>query len=142
MPLCSGKKYKHCCLSRDQASRAQAARTAHEPLPDVVAPPGFHLGEDDLDRRSNRVVELINDGRLEEAETACQALKAQYPEVIDWLMRTAMLHEARGETQRAIEYYERTLAWMDEHPEDFEPASRDPFRDDIERLRRSMNEPS
>ncbi len=141
-PCGSGKKYKHCCLSRDQASRAQAARKAQEPLPAVVAPAGFHLGEDDLDRLSNRVVDLINDGRLEEAETACQELKAQYPDVIDWLMRTAMLHEARGETHLAIEYYERTLAWMDDHPEDFEPASRDPFRDDIERLRRSMNNPS
>ncbi len=93
-----------------------------------------------MDTLSNSVVDLIDDGLLEEAETACQTLKEQYPDVIDWLFRTAMLHEARGEPQQAIEYYERTLAWMDENPSDFEPASREPFRADIDRLRRAMNE--
>jgi tetratricopeptide (TPR) repeat protein len=97
----------------------------------------FFLGEDDLDRLSNRVVDLIEEGRLQEAEAACQELKAQYPEVIDWLHRTAMVHEARGERQQAIEYYEqRTLQYMDAYPEDFEELSREPFREAIERLRR------
>lgn len=141
-PCGSGKKYKHCCLNRDQASRVKPSRHPQELLPGGVAPPGYHFDETELDRLSNSVVDLINDGQLEQAEAACQALKEQYPDVIDWLMRTAMLHEARGETQKAIDYYERTLAWMDENPDDFEPASRDPFRDDIDRLRRSMNESS
>jgi hypothetical protein len=137
-PCGSGKKYKRCCLARDQAARADAFPPPVAP----VAPPGDHFGETELDRLSNSVVDLINDGRLEEAEAACQTLKEQYPDVIDWLMRTAMLHEARGETLLAIDYCERVLAWMDENPDDFEPASREPFRDDIDRLRRSMNEPS
>ena len=135
-PCGSGKKYKHCCLSKDQASRAAAAGHAELHLPRAEPPEyGFFLGEDDLDKLSNRVVDLINDGRLEEAEAACQELKEQYPEVIDWLQRTAMLHEARGETQQAIHYYERTLQYMDENPDDFEELSREPPRAAIERLR-------
>lgn len=142
-PCGSGKKYKRCCLSRDPASRVEAANLAQQRHTHVAPPAcGFFFGEDDLDELSNRVVDLIDDGRLGQAEAACQELKEQYPEVIDWLFRTAMLHEARGEPQRAIEYYERTLAWMDDNPDDFEPASREPFRDDIERLRRAINEPS
>ncbi len=140
-PCGSGKKYKRCCQAKDQASRAQVASLAQQRYTHVAPVPGdFFFSEDNLDELSNRVVDLIDEGRLDEAETACQELKEQYPEVIDWLFRTAMLHEARGEPQRAIEYYERTLAWMDDNPDDFEPASREPFRDDIDRLRQATNE--
>ena len=142
-PCGSGKKYKHCCLSKDQASRSAPARHAEQHLPGAVSPgSGFFFGEDDLDKLSNRVVDLINDGRLDDAEAACQELKEQYPEVIDWLHRTAMLHEARGETPQAIEYYERTLQYMDENPEDFEPRSRETFREAIERLQRPSDSSS
>ena len=139
-PCGSGKKYKQCCLTTDQASRVEASPYAQEQLPHATPSPGFYFGEDNLDRLSNSVVDLINDRRFDEAEVACQALKDQYPDVIDWLMRTAMLHEARGETQLAIEYCERTLAYMDDNPDDFEPASRDPFRADIARLQQSLDE--
>ena len=142
-PCGSGKKYKHCCLSSDQASRVKTASRGKQQRPHSGPPAyGFFLEEDNLDELSNRVVDLINDGRLEEAEAACQELKEQYPEVIDWLHRTAMLHEARGETQQAIVYYERTLQFMDDNPEDFEELSREPFRNAIERLRRPSNTPS
>jgi tetratricopeptide (TPR) repeat protein len=130
-------------LSKDQAARTAAAREAAQHLPSTV-PPGseYFFAEDDLDRLSNRVVDLIDDGRLEEAEAACQELKEQYPEVIDWIHRTAMLHEARGETPQAIEFYERTLQFMDAYPEDFEELSREPFREAIERLQRPPDAPS
>ena len=36
-------------------------------------------------------------------------LRTRYPEVHDWLMRKAMVCEARGETELAIEYCERTI---------------------------------
>ena len=49
-----------------------------------------------------------------------------------------MVCEARGETELAIEYCERTIAWMDAHPADFDPESREPFCKDIERLRGSL----
>ena len=52
--------------------------------------------------------------------------------------RKAMVCEARGETVRAIEYCERTIAWMDAHPENFDPESREPFYEDIQRLRASL----
>ena len=62
----------------------------------------------------------------------------RYPEAHDWLMRKAMVCEARGETELAIKYCERTIAWMDADPANFDPESREPFRKDIERLRGSL----
>lgn len=91
-----------------------------------------------LDRLSNSVAALVKEGRIDEADAACEQLRTRYPEVCDWLMRKAMICEARGEARRAIEYCERTIAWMDAHPEDFDPESRTPFYQDIERLRGSL----
>ena len=50
-------------------------------------------------------------------------------------MRKAIVCEARGQTALAIEYCQRTIDWMDTHPNDFDPESREPFYADIERLR-------
>jgi tetratricopeptide (TPR) repeat protein len=130
-------------MVHEQHRGFEVALQAAQHLPSSVPPgSGYFFAEDDLDRLSNRVVDLIDDGRLEEAEAACQELKEQYPEVIDWIHRTAMLHEARGETPQAIEFYERTLQFMDAYPEDFEELSREPFREAIERLQRPPDAPS
>ena len=126
-PCGSGKKYKRCCWHRDRAARVTVTP--------AVSPHGYHLAETGLDRLSNSVVDLVEEGRLDEADAACERLRTEFPEVHDWLMRKAMICEARGETARAIEYCERTIAWMDAHPEDFEAESRTPFYQDIERLR-------
>ena len=80
----------------------------------------------------------MGEGRLDEADAVCEELRTRYPEVHDWLMRKAMVCEARGETGLAIEYLERTIAWMNAHPADFDPESRDPYREDIARLRGSL----
>ena len=50
-----------------------------------------------------------------------------------------MVCETRGETELVIECHKRTVAWMDSHPEDFDPESREPFREDIECLRGSSD---
>ena len=129
-PCGSGRKYKRCCRYRYRAAHVPAAR--------AVSPHGHRWAKIDLDRLSNSVVDLVDEGRLDEVDAVCEQLRTRYPEVHDWLMRKAMVCEARGETGLAIEYYERTIAWKDAHPEDFGPESRDPFREDIERLRGSL----
>lgn len=98
----------------------------------------FYKEVRDLEQLSNSVISLIDEGRLDEADAACEQLRTRFPEVPDWLMRKGMVCEARGQTELAIEYYERTIAWMDANPEGFDPESRDPFREDIKRLRGSL----
>ena len=92
----------------------------------------------DLDRLSNSVVSLVDDGRLDEADAACEQLRTRYSEVRDRLMRKATVSEARGETELAIEYCDRTIAWVDAHPADFDPESREPFFKKTEHLRGSL----
>ncbi len=129
-PCGSGRKYKRCCGQRDRA--------AHVPAVPAEAPEGYRWAETDLDRLSNSVASLVDEGRLDEVDAACEQLRTRYPEVHDWLMRKAVVCEARGETKRAIEYCQHTIAWMDAHPENVDPESRKPFHEDIERLRTSL----
>lgn len=138
-PCGSGKKYKRCCLPKDQAAEIEAARArqaaAAAEAAAASASAGFILEEEDeFTELSNRTVDLIREGRLQEAERACRELKDRFPDMIDWLERTGMLHEAKGEVQEAVKYYRRCLDFIEEHSEDFEEASRDWYRDSIERL--------
>ena len=126
-PCGSGRKYS--CWHHDRAAHAHTAP--------AELSQGCRLVDTDLDRLSNSVVSLVDEGRLDEADTACDQLRTRYPEVHDWLMRKAVVCEARGETELAIECCERTITSMDAHPADSDEESREPFCKDIERLRGS-----
>ena len=134
-PCGSGKKYKRCCLPRDQETAAQRRdQVAPEKPPSL---PPLVAVEDDIDRLSNSVLDLIKEGRLDEAEAACRQLKREFPDAIDWIERTGAVHEARGETEKALEYYRRCLQYIDDHPDYFEEASKDWYRRSIKRLESS-----
>ena len=45
-----------------------------------------------------------------------------------------MVWEAHGKVELVIEYCERAIAWMDAQFEHLDQESREPFRQDIERL--------
>ena len=114
-PCGSGKKYKKCCLSADE----EAARRSRPPMP---PPPGFVWEEDPLDKLSNRVVDLIEAGRLDEADAVCDQLAAEYPDMIDPIERRAMVLEARGDAAAAAHHYRLAADYARTH-EGFEPDS-------------------
>jgi tetratricopeptide (TPR) repeat protein len=130
----SGKKYKKCCLSKDAAAahkQAASPQTDDKPpqRPAVQPPepsPIVLYDDDDLDEISNSVVHLIREGKLEEAEKACDELDRRFPEMIDCLERRAMLLEARGESKLAAYYYRRAAEHARTH-EGFDPDVADDF---------------
>ena len=90
-PCGSGQKYKRCCLPRDEAAAAaeraaadraaRLGRDAQQSAPDAA----ISVDDDGLDDASNVVIDLIDAGRLDEAEHAAQHLLAHYPDVHDGL---------------------------------------------------------
>jgi hypothetical protein len=125
-PCGSGKKYKKCCLVRDQARPAE-----QHPRPDDLR---LHTQEDDelvcddclrLEELSNSVVDLIDDNRLDEALAVCEQLQREYPDVIDGLERFATVHEARRDWALAASYYQRALAFTEQ------PDQHDGFDEEV-----------
>lgn len=125
-PCGSGQKYKRCCGPRDDAAaveRAAAARAAvrARATERVAAAPVIGADDDGLDAASNGVLDLIDAGRLDEAEHAAQHLLAHYPDVHDGLERLAMVAAARGDRPRAAEYYRKAADFVHAHADQYGP---------------------
>ena len=96
-PCGSGKKYKKCCLHASPSATLEG-----------------RLVYTDLDELSNQVPRLIKQGKLNDAEAACQQLMEQYPEQIDGLHRYAEFFEEKGELQKAAEYYRKAATFANQ----------------------------
>lgn len=127
-PCGSGKKYKRCCLPREEANAS--ARIAAQ----VAALQHFGSEDDGLDAASNRVVDLIHAGRLDEAEAAAHALLRDYPDVIDGLDRLATVYEARGDRVNAAAYYHKAADYIRANADYFEPAAEADMRARADKL--------
>ncbi len=142
-PCGSGKKYKKCCLAKDQAAKPQnrpapVIRSAEEKeamLRAMMHPDAF-CEEDLIDDYSNIVVDLINNRDFDGAEQACKELEQKFPDFIDCPMRRAMLCEAKGEYEQAIAHYERCLELIAEDPMVYECP--EDFEESIEQLREKI----
>ena len=138
-PCGSGKKYKQCCLARDEAAAA-SARAAQA----AAAPPrrpGFtrylqirNDNTDELTEASNAAANLVRAGKLDEAERAAHDLLARFPDVHDGYDRLGMVCEARGDHRQAAEYYRKAIAVIRAHPDDYDPEFEAVFQKLIDRL--------
>jgi tetratricopeptide (TPR) repeat protein len=147
-PCGSGKKYKRCCRDKDEA----AERTALAATPPPPHPPGHLPGrvadiaarlataygaddaEDELTAASNAAVDLVHEGRLDEAEQAARDLLARFPDVHDGWDRLGMVYEARGEYRQAADCYRKVIAFIRDHPDDYDPGFEDIFHNLVARL--------
>ena len=82
---------------------------------------------DELMDASNAVVELVHAGKLDEAEQAARDLLVRFPDVHDGYDRLGMVHEARGENRQAADCYRKVIAFMRQHPDDYDNAFEDAF---------------
>ena len=78
-----------------------------------------------LDELSNSVIDLIHQRRFDDALAACEALRRDYPEVVDGFERAALVHEARGDWTLAADSWRRALAFVER------PEQRDGFDVDL-----------
>jgi tetratricopeptide (TPR) repeat protein len=137
-PCGSGRKYKRCCLPTHEAAAAARAAAAAAEAATRRAPPGVAWEDDDeLDEASNRVVDLVHAGQLDEAEQAARDLLARYPDVHDGFERLAMVAEARGDRKQAAEYYWKTHAFMEENADGYDRELIDWMREKAESMERN-----
>jgi hypothetical protein len=154
-PCGSGNKYKKCCLAneeavaREQLAKAEARRA--ERTAETAAAHRLHLrevkaaiaaslsgaadaDEDELTIASNAAAELVRAGKLDEAEQAARDLLLLFPDVHDGYDRLGMVYEARGENRQAADCYRKVIAFIREHPDDYEPGFEQVFVKLVDRL--------
>lgn len=140
-PCGSGRKYKKCCLAADQKSatqrlnqqraelaqldseRRELRKRGRENARALLSGPWLD-DEAELVEISNSVVDLVREKRFDEALTACQRLLVEYPDVIDGLERSAIVHQAKGNYQLAADFYRRCIVFIEQ------PEQRDGFDDE------------
>lgn len=134
-PCGSGKKYKRCCLATHQqaesAARAAAQAAAAAEQEEIEAMLDW---EEELDQRSNGVIDLIDAGKLDEAERAARDLLERFPEVHDGYDRLGMVYEARGQHREAAECYRQVIEFVRNYPDDYEPGFETTFQKLVDKL--------
>ena len=147
-PCGSGKKYKACCLPRDEAAkrerlaaeqagrdeRAEARRLELRKARDAIAADFAASHDDDLDETVDAALRFIHEGKLEELETAARHLMERYPDIADGCEFLGHVHEKRGENREAVACYRRVLEIIDRAPDDFDPEYTQRFVDRIAEL--------
>ena len=136
-PCGSGKKYKRCCMTRDEAvareefaaaaAQAAAAAAQHDP----------HLCDDcneQLDVAANAALALIDAGKFDEAERAAHDVLARFPAVHDGYECLGRLHQAKGDHQLAAECYRKVIEFAHAEPHSYDPHFIEHFQDLIDRL--------
>ncbi len=115
----SGKKYKKCCLMKDEAeARAQLdSDEAHaERAADLSMADDTDFDDDVLMDASNAVVDLVHAGKFDEAEAGARELLEKYPGVHDGWDRLGMVHEARGDNRQAADCYRKVVEFLQQNP--------------------------
>ena len=145
-PCGSGKKYKRCCLEKDEA--AERTFAVAEPVPprqigdvameiaDRRAVGAYEMDdtEDELTSASNAAVDLVHAGKLDEAERAARDLLERFPDVHDGWDRLGMVYEARGDHKNAADCYRKVIDFIRAHPYDYDPQFEAAFHRLVARL--------
>ena len=151
-PCGSGKKYKRCCLDKDQqvehaAFAERAAKvTAYEAkskakLKQFTADV-FANGERSEEFRKwerleidyNNVLDLIAAGSMDQAEVVAAELLVRFPNLPEGHQCLGMVDEARGNHSQAAHHYRHALDIVRAHPDDFDPEFEVTLQTLIDRL--------
>jgi tetratricopeptide (TPR) repeat protein len=138
-PCGSGRKYKVCCLKKDEDAErerfkraaadaaAQTAAAAAKTRRQAEATLQALEHERELADDSNAVIALVKAGKLDEAEQAARELLVNYPEVHDGHDRLGMVYEARGQNREAADCYRKVIEFVRDHPDQYDPEFANTF---------------
>jgi hypothetical protein len=129
-PCGSGKKHKRCCLTApaggERATVNAAAPTAsHHKICDCCV--------DELNERADHVLDVLLDGRVDEAEALCHDFNRDFPGQAEGIDLLSMIFEQRGQRERALELLRQASDIAHANP-DYDPETRSLMRERIREL--------
>jgi tetratricopeptide (TPR) repeat protein len=127
-PCGSGRKYKHCCLQQQEAAARARAGSATRPAIDVKIVDGLAQFDAELIAASDAAADLVDAGKLDEAEQIARELIERFPDVHDGWDRLGMVYEARGDNRQAADCYRKVIDFIRAHPDDYEPGFETSFQ--------------
>ena len=141
-PCGSGKKYKNCCLEKDEASRRLERQASNATLNAEVQREyeEYQEFEELMDRgeRSDRVAsaiwELIQMKQFDHAEQATHKYIDHFPESPIGYDLMAYICEGRGEFLSAAQWLHKVIDFMRSRPEMFSAKDEAPFHKRIARF--------
>ena len=133
-PCGSGKKYKQCCLRKEEEAEREAMAALSQAREKKKGSGGSYADlvrtvdmlaahyEDDvaLTEASNAAVDLVHAGKLDQAEQAARDLLVRFPDVHDGYDRLGMVYEARGDNKQAAHCYRQALEFIRQHPNQYD----------------------
>lgn len=129
-PCGSGKKYKKCCLSQDEARASDERRQRQEAT--QAEQEAFLKYVDDLEKLTNGANDHIRSGRWAEAEEACRQLEKRFPDEIDADHRFSEYYAARGDFLRAKEYAQSVVNRALADPGKYDKEMAESFQEAVE----------
>lgn len=127
-PCGSGKKYKKCCLGKDE----KAAAGQRQPQPQSVAEADLYI--DALTELTNRANDLIRAGEWDKAFEACGQLQERFPGEIDAEERFGEYYKARGDFVQAKAYAQAALQRAEADPGKYHTDLMECLHEEIEYL--------
>jgi SEC-C motif len=109
----SGKKYKRCCLEREQAERLLERERLETEAKLGAGDTSEGEGEPKDLGECDAVRKLIAAGALDEAEQLSRRMEAESPGETTGIECLALVYEARGQHQVAADHYRRAVSMMD-----------------------------
>jgi tetratricopeptide (TPR) repeat protein len=131
-PCGSGKKYKQCCLRKEeeverealnalgQAQKNRSAGVYSDVVKSLDKLAADYEEDVALAEASNAAVALVRAGKLDEAEQAASDLLVRFPYVHDGYDRLGMVYEARGDNKQAAHYYRKALEFIRQRPDQYD----------------------
>jgi tetratricopeptide (TPR) repeat protein len=139
-PCGSGKKYKRCCLAKDEDAKRAALADTSQQNPGFAADLAHRIAiaapddEVELATLSNAAIDLVHEGKLDEAERQARELIERFPNMHDGWDRLGMVYEARGDNQNAVDCYRKVIDFIRNHPDDYDAGFEATFHKLIARL--------
>jgi tetratricopeptide (TPR) repeat protein len=131
-PCGSGKKYKKCCLNKENQGLDRTNNSIKETRQSISGH-NSSVFYSDLDALSNSIVDLVKSKDYQKAKDVCKKLMQEYPDQVDGYERLASIYEAEGDVMKAVEYYRKTADFMLNHP-GFDSEGINYYREKADRL--------